>query len=86
MTQLTPSDGQPACAIFLATVSFVTMRLAIRSYVPRMYPFRDIRKREAKVSAHSTALSRQISGTWLRNAFAGILATSVLVFLLILLP
>jgi succinate dehydrogenase hydrophobic anchor subunit len=38
------------------------------------------------MSVHPTALARQISATWLRNAVSGLLAALVLVFLLILLP
>jgi len=42
--------------------------------------------REEKMSAQPTALARQISATWFRNALSGVLAALVLVFLLILLP
>jgi hypothetical protein len=38
------------------------------------------------MSVHPTVFARQISSTWLRNAFAGVLAFLVLVFLLVLLP
>ncbi len=38
------------------------------------------------MSVHPTTLARQISATWFRNAFSGLLAALVLVFLLILLP
>jgi hypothetical protein len=43
-------------------------------------------KGEEKMSVHPTTLARHISATWLRNAFSGLLAAFVLVFLLILLP
>ena len=38
------------------------------------------------MSVHPTALARHISATWLRNAFAGVLAAVVVVFFLILVP
>jgi hypothetical protein len=51
-----------------------------------MHPLFRLAEREANMSVHPTALARQISKTWLRNAFAGLLAAFVLAFLLILLP
>jgi hypothetical protein len=51
-----------------------------------MHPLLDSPNREEKMLVHPTALARQISAAWLRNAFSGLLAALVLVFLLILLP
>jgi succinate dehydrogenase hydrophobic anchor subunit len=38
------------------------------------------------MSVHPTTLARQMSATWLRNAFSGLLAVLILAFFLILLP
>jgi len=43
-------------------------------------------KRGKKMSVRSAALAHELSMAWLRNAFAGFLAASVLVLLLILVP
>jgi hypothetical protein len=44
------------------------------------------RKGGKKMSVRSAALVHELSMAWLRNAFAGFLAASVLVLLLILVP